>query len=93
MKMLSVEVGKNYAKAIDKAIAATGLYSSRSEFLKDSIRKNLVDTIELGGSLEKFRAGAKKLGAKARQKGYAGGLLSKEEKEKIALEFIKKHKL
>ena len=91
--MLSVEVDENYAKVIDKAIAASGLYSSRSEFLKDSIRKNLVDTIELSGSLEKFREGAKKLGAKARQKGYAGGLLSKEEKEKIALEFIKKHRL
>ncbi len=91
--MLSVEVDENYAKAIDKAITASGLYSSRSEFLKDSIRKNLADTIELGGSLEKFREGAKKLGANARQKGYIGGLLPKAEKEKIALEFIKKHRL
>ncbi len=91
--MLSVEVGEDYAKAIDKAIAASGLYSSRSEFLKDSIRKNLADTIELSWSLEKFREGAKKLGAKARKRGYAGGLLSKEEKEKIALDFIKKHGL
>ncbi len=91
--MLSVEVDENYARAIDKAIAASGLYSSRSEFLKDSIRKNLVDTIELSGNLEKFREGAKKLGAKAMKRGFDGSLLSKEEKEKIALEFIKKHSL
>jgi Arc/MetJ-type ribon-helix-helix transcriptional regulator len=41
MKMLSVGVEDKFASIIDEFIAKSGRYSSRSEFLKDSIRRNL----------------------------------------------------
>lgn len=89
MKMLSVEVKDSCAKAIDAVVVSSGLYSSRSEFLKDSIRKNLAEVSQMSESLKSIRRGAEKLAAEARRRGYKGGLLSREEKEKIAREFIK----
>ncbi len=93
MKMLSVAVEDDFAKAIDKTIKYSGLYSSRSEFLKDSIRKNLASTMEISENLKGFREETKKLARLAKQRGYKGGLLTRKEKEKIALEFIKKYGL
>lgn len=89
MKMLSVAVEEACAKAIDRVIEKSGLYSSRSEFLKDSIRKNLAETIELDEDLKKIREETAKLALKAKQRGYKGGLLSDKERDKIAREFVK----
>lgn len=93
MKMLSVAVDEKLAKAVDELIDCSRLYSSRSEFLKDSIRKNLESSLELSEDLKKIREGAEKLAIKARKKGYKGGLLTVKEREKIAREFIKEHNL
>jgi len=88
--MLSVSVDEGLARAMDKVIASSGLYSSRSEFLKDAIRKNLTDTMEVSEDLKSIRKGAIKLGKIARKRGYKGGLLSREEKDRIAREYIKR---
>jgi len=93
MKMLSVAVEDDFAKAIDKTIKCSGLYSSRSEFLKDSIRKNLTATMKMSDSLKSIREGAEKLASLARQRGFTGKLPSKREREKFAKEFIKEHGL
>ena len=87
--MLSVEVRESCAKAIDAVVACSGLYSSRSEFLKDSIRKNLAETAQMSESLKSIRRGAIKLAAEARKRGYKGGFPSREERDKLAREYMK----
>jgi len=93
MKMLSVAVDEALAMKIDEFINYSRLYSSRSEFLKDAIRKNLSTGLELSEDLKKIREGAEKLAAKARERGYKGGFPSIKEREKIARKFIKEHNL
>jgi Arc/MetJ-type ribon-helix-helix transcriptional regulator len=87
--MLSVEVQDSCVKAIDAVVASSGLYSSRSEFLKDSIRKNLAETTQMSDSLKSIRRGAEKLAAEARKRGYKGGLPTREERDKLAREYMK----
>ncbi|MDD5148156.1 MAG: ribbon-helix-helix domain-containing protein [Candidatus ainarchaeum sp.] len=87
--MLTVEIHENYAKAIDELIKKSGMYSSRSEFLKDAIRKNYEELIKFDKGLSEIHELGKKIGADARAKGYNGGLLTKEERTKIALEYAK----
>ncbi|MEW6295001.1 MAG: ribbon-helix-helix domain-containing protein [Candidatus Diapherotrites archaeon] len=89
MKMLSVAVDEALAKTIDEFIDHSKLYSSRSEFLKDAIRKNLSTGMELNEDLKKIREGAERLAAKARQRGYKGGLPTQKERDKFAREFMK----
>ena len=45
--MLTVEIHENYAKAIDELIKKSGMYSSRSEFIKDAIEKYLDRAVTL----------------------------------------------
>ena len=87
--MLTVEVDDKYAKAIDSVIAKSRMYSSRSEFLKDAIRKNLAETAELDEGLRKIREGAIELGRLARSRGWDGSLLTREEKEAVFRKYIK----
>ncbi len=88
-KMLSVEVDDSYAKTIDKIIASSKMYSSRSEFLKDSIRKNLQEMTTLSSSLKKIRVESEKLASKATQRGFKGKMPTILQMEKIAKEFLK----
>jgi Arc/MetJ-type ribon-helix-helix transcriptional regulator len=88
--MLSVEIDERFAKAIDKVIEQTGAYSSRSEFLKDSIRKNFEEMLKMDADLRSIHEGAKKLAEIAKSRGYKGGLLTRKEKDKIAREYLKK---
>lgn len=92
-KMLSVAVEDSFARKIDELIASSGLYSSRSEFLKDSIRKNLAGTLELSEDLKSIRKGAEQLGAKARARGYKGRLPMQKERDKLAIKFMKENGL
>ena len=89
--MLSVEVQDSCAKAIDAIVASSGLYSSRSEFLKDSIRKNLSDATQMSESLKSIRRGAEKLAAEARKRGYKGGLPTREERDRFARQYAKEN--
>ena len=93
MKMLTVEVDEKYAKSIDKAIAKTKMYSSRSEFLKDSIRKNYLEMLKTDGDFRRMHEETIKLAKIAKERGYKGGLLTRKEKDKIAREYLKKWKL
>ena len=67
--MLSVEVEDSYAEEIDGLISYTKFYSSRSEFLKDSIRKNLIEMAAAGKELRLIRAETEKLAAKVAARG------------------------
>ena len=87
-KMLTVEVDDNYAKGIDRLISSTGFYSSRSEFLKDSIRKNLAEMLGMSESLKLIRKETEKLAVKVRARG--GPIqISKRERLLMAKRFAK----
>ena len=91
--MLSVEVHDSLVKTIDNTIKKTGLYSSRSEFLKDAIRKNLLETLMLDKDFRKIHEAAEELRKKAYARGYDGRMPTKAERDKIAREFVKKHNI
>lgn len=90
MKMVTVAVDERFVKSIDRLIDSTGLYSSRSEFLKDAIRKNYEELIKHDEGRWKIHQAGKELFKLAKKRGYKGGLLSKKEKDEIAREYMKK---
>jgi Arc/MetJ-type ribon-helix-helix transcriptional regulator len=91
--MISFEVSDAFAEAIDAFISYSGIYSSRSEFLKDSVRKNLEETKKTSEFIQELRKSSIELAKKAKAKGWDGKMLSKEERDKLAWEFIKKNKI
>ena len=90
MKMLSVGVEDKFASIIDEFIAKSGRYSSRSEFLKDSIRKNLDEQMKSEEWRKSFMEGILELRKKAYANGYDGSLLTQKERAKIADEYFAK---
>jgi Arc/MetJ-type ribon-helix-helix transcriptional regulator len=91
--MLSVAVEDAFAEAIDFFIASSGLYSSRSEFVKDSLRKNLEKMNELNNGLKKIRNAGLELSKKAKARGWTGHIPSREERAKIADAFLKEKEI
>ena len=84
MKMLSFAVEDRFVELIDEVIARSGRFSSRSEFLKDSIRRNIEKEVEVGENMKKFSENLVDLRKKAYARGFSGRLLTKKEKAKIA---------
>lgn len=89
VKMVSVELEDKFVKNIDLQITKTGIYSSRSEFLKDSIRKNYREMILQDPKLREIHEAFEPLRKLARERGTEIRMLSKEEKNKIAMEYAK----
>ncbi len=90
MKMLSVQVHEKMAEQIDSLISRSGLYSSRSEFLKDAIRKCIMELETLPDERLKSRLALRKLAMKAYDRGYRGEELTREKRAEIADEYLKK---
>jgi len=90
MKMLSVGVEDKFASIIDEFISKSGRYSSRSEFLKDSIRRNLEEQTKSEEWRKSFMEGILELRKKAYANGYDGRLSTLEERAKIADEYFAK---
>lgn len=93
MKMLSVGVEDKFASIIDEFIAKSGRYSSRSEFLKDSIRKNLDKQMESEEWRKSFMEGILKLRKNAYARGFDGRFPTREERAKIAEEWVKENNI
>ncbi len=91
-KMLSVAMHESFAGELDRLIATSGLYSSRSEFLKDAIRKNYLELVRSTPNLMEIRGVAEAFAAEAKKKGRAGKKPSNEEREQWAREFLAKLK-
>ena len=87
--MLSVQVEDSLAKNIDSAVKSSGLYSSRSEFLKDAIRKNLQDTLMLDEEFRKVHEWAEGLRNRLKADGITPRHLSRKERAEIADEYLK----
>ncbi|MFH1588876.1 MAG: ribbon-helix-helix domain-containing protein [Candidatus Diapherotrites archaeon] len=90
-KMLSFEVSDAFAEAIDAVVRTSGIYSSRSEFLKDSVRKNVEQAKKTSEFIKKLRASSLELAKKAKSRGWDGKMASYEQKDKWAKEWVKKN--
>ncbi len=87
--MVSFEVEETFLRAVDAFIVSSGKYSSRSEFLKDSARRNMEWQLEVDANMKKFLKGIKKLRKQAYANGYDGHMPTREERAKIADEYLK----
>ncbi|MBN2127688.1 MAG: hypothetical protein JW703_04875 [Candidatus Diapherotrites archaeon] len=86
---LSFDADKKYIKLIDSVINESKMYSSRSEFLKSAVREKVEKQQDLNWRI-KFKQDVKKMAETAVKRGWNGELLTREEKAKIADEFLKK---
>lgn len=89
MGTLSVVVNDGYIKMIDTAIKKSELYSSRSEFIKDAIRDKFESLLLIDEDLKKIRSATRALALKAKSKGWDGHMPTREERAKIADEYLK----
>lgn len=83
---ISFTVEKPFLRKINKLISETGLYQSKSEFLRDAAREKMVKMLELEQYLKAVESARKNLQSKAKFKGQ----LSPEERDRIAREYLKK---
>jgi len=91
--MLSVAVDDKFAMAIDDVIKLSGTYSSRSEFMKDSLRKNIEQTNKFSEDIKRGRESTRKLAALAKSRGFTGRMPTQRERDKVALEYLKENGL
>jgi len=87
--MVTVAVDERFVKSIDALIDSTGLYSSRSEFLKDAIRKNFEEMLKSDKDLKKIHEGMKELALLSKKRGNTGKMPTKQERNEFAKEFLK----
>jgi len=92
--MLSFEVDDAFANAIDSLLKETKSYSSRSEFLKDSVRKNL-DAQSKKKRLQEMHEWALSMNKVAKQRAKEHGkklhMPTYAERDAIALEYLKEN--
>ena len=79
--MVSCAVEDSFLRKIDNYVKKSGMYTSRSEFLKDSMRKNLVNMSDTEKWMKDF---AKESIAR----GYRGGFPTREERAQIATDHL-----
>ncbi|MBN2127656.1 MAG: hypothetical protein JW703_04705 [Candidatus Diapherotrites archaeon] len=82
---ISFVAEKSFSKAIDEIISKTGLYQSKSEFVRDAVREKIIKLKGLEKDLIEIKKARKNLQEKAKFTGY----LSQEEKDKLAKEYLK----
>ena len=92
MAMATFEIEDKFMESIDALLKKTGLYKTRSEFFKDSVRSKFKEINEQEWR-KKFREETEKMSKVAYARGYKGGLITPEQRDKIAREFIKENKI
>ena len=75
----------SFSRAIDGVVSKTGLYQSKSEFVRDAVREKLFRVLSLEEDLIAVRSLRKRLQKKAVFKGY----LSAPERDALAKSFLK----
>ena len=74
--------------SIDALLKKTGLYKTRSEFFKDSVRSKYNEINEQEWR-KKFREETDKMSKLAYSRGYKGGFPTKEHLDELAKKYIK----
>jgi len=82
---ISFVAEQSFSKAIDGVISKTGLYQSKSEFVRDAVREKLLRVL----FLEKDLAAVRSLRKQLRQKAVFKGNLSVAERGALAKSFLK----
>ncbi len=90
MRTLTTVVKDEYIELLDEVIKNSRMYTSRSEFLKDAVREKLEKLIKFNEETADIRAGARKLAALAKARGWDGHMITREEKEQALQELLKK---
>ena len=90
--MVSFEIDDKFLTSIDKLLEKSRKYTSRSELIKESLRKNYKD-LDSEEWKKKFREEVEKMREIAYARGYKGGFLTMEEKTKIADTYVKKQNI
>lgn len=88
MAMVSFEIDDKFLTAIDKLLEKSRKYGSRSEFIKEAVRKNYKE-LDSEEWKKKFREEVEKMREKAYSRGYKGGFPTHEERDKWAKEYMK----
>jgi len=88
--MVSFEIETPLLRAIDAYVKSSGFYSSRSEFIKESVRKNLLEREEWRRD---FRGRAENLRKLAISRGMPTTPVTQEERDAFAREYFKKNKI
>lgn len=86
MKQYALTIDPKLMKKVDEIVKMEGLYHSRNDFVRDALRAKV---LALEWRLN-FRESAKKMRELALKRGWDGKLLSKKEKDRIAVEHFKK---
>lgn len=89
MKTLTVAVDEKYVKLLDRVIKNSGLYSSRSEFVKEAVRQKMLRIIELDEEVKIIRKKMRKFRERHKHAYKDRGDLTREQKDKIASDYIK----
>lgn len=90
--MLSVQVDEVFAQRMDELISSSKEYSSRSEFLKDAIRRNIERLMLQSEGFRRIHEIGEEMRALAKSRGYDGSPISKEEKDATAMRLMREHK-
>ena len=93
MGTLTTVVDDKFIKLIDSVIFESKQYSSRSEFLKDSVRKNLDKVIQFNNELRELKLISRKFALKAIANGWDGSLITREQKEASAQKLLRQQGL
>ena len=89
MKTLTIAVDEKYVELLDRIIKNSGLYSSRSEFMKDAVRAKMLKLLELEEEVKVMRKKMQKFKKKYENIYRDTGDLTKEDKDIIARKYIK----
>lgn len=89
-KTLTIVVDKEYAELIDMVVDSSNKYSSRSEFLKDAVREKTEELTVKNKWQEDFKKRTRALALKAKERGWDGSLPTREDRIRVADEYLKK---
>ncbi|MCX6803514.1 MAG: ribbon-helix-helix domain-containing protein [Candidatus Diapherotrites archaeon] len=92
MTMISVDLKEPFLKDLNAFIKKSGQYTSRSEFIKEAIRKNMQEA-ESKEWRKRFHKAVEEMREKAYANGFDGKLLTREERARIADKFIKENNI
>lgn len=98
---MSFVAEKPFIKAVERAIARTGIYQSKSEFLRDAARQRMIQLLGLEEELKQRQELYKRLGIEERMKRMNKSVeklrkkvkfyrpLTKEQKDRLAEEYLR----
>jgi Arc/MetJ-type ribon-helix-helix transcriptional regulator len=84
MKQFSITIEPGLIKEVDHLIKSEQLHNSRNDFIRDAIRSKIMEFRRA-----EFRKDVRKIRDTALARGWNGELLTREDKERIANDFLK----